>query len=220
MSSVLTDRVVVVTGAGGRLGRVLVRALAASGARVAALDRMEVADLPDGARGWAVDVTDEASVTDAFGAIEADMGTPWAFVHTVGMWDGSPLAETSLDQWTRVLDLNLTSAFLCVREAVRHMADKGRIVAIASRQGADAAPAEQAAYAASKAGVIRLIEATANEHPSIAAVAVAPSMILFGGEEADASGVSVDAIADLCVRLCGDAGPVHTGTTLRAYGSG
>ncbi|MEL6614463.1 MAG: SDR family oxidoreductase, partial [Bacteroidota bacterium] len=190
-----------------------------SGARVAALDRSAPSDLPGGARGFGADVTDEASIAEAFVAVASEMGTPWGLIHTVGMWDGGPLAETELSVWRQVMDLNLTSAFLCVREAVRRM-DAGRIVAIASRQGADRAPEQQAAYAASKAGVVRLVEATAAEHGSISTVAVAPSMILFGGEEPGTAGVTAEAVADLCVRLCGDAGPVHTGATLRAYGDG
>ncbi|OZC03005.1 SDR family NAD(P)-dependent oxidoreductase [Rubricoccus marinus] len=219
MSDSLSGRIVIVTGAGGRLGSVVVRHLAAAGARVAALDRTAPEALPDGARGWATDVTDERAVQDAFDAVGSEMGPVWGLVHTVGMWDGAPLAETTLEAWERVMRLNLTSAFLCAREAARRM-DGGRIVAIASRQGADAAPAQQAAYAASKAGVIRLVEATAAEHPEIAAVAVAPSMILFGGEDSNASGVSAEALAELCTRLCGDAGPVHSGSVLRAYGNG
>ena len=219
MASELTDRIVVVTGAGGRLGRVVVRQLATAGARVAALDLDAPEALPEGARGFACDVTDEAAVGRAFDAVVSEMGTPWALVHTVGMWDGAPLAETGLDAWNRVMALNLTSAFLCIREAVRRM-DEGRIVAIASRQGADRAPSQQAAYGASKAGVVRLIEATSAEYDGIAAVAVAPSTILFGGEDAGASGVRAEAVADLCVRLCGAAGAVHDGTVLRAYGDG
>ena len=212
----LADRIVIVTGASGRLGRVVVDRLAASGARVAALDLDAPANLPDGARGWAADATDEHAVARAFEAVAEKMGAPWALVHTVGTWDGGPLAQTEVGAWRRVMDLNLTSAFVCVREAVRRGA--GRVVCVASRQGADRAPAEQAAYAASKAGVIRLVEATAAEHPETGAVAVAPSMILFGGESG--AGVSAEAVAELCVRLCGEAGAVHAGATLRAYGNG
>ena len=219
MTADLTDRVVLVTGAAGRLGRVVVQRLAAAGARVAALDLGAPDDLPIGARGFAADATDEGSVAEAFTAVARDLGAPWALVHTVGTWDGGPLAETDLAAWRRVMDLNLTSAFVCVREAVRRM-EAGRVVCVASRQGADRAPAQQAAYAASKAGVVRLVEATAAEHPGIGATAVAPSMILFGGEEPGTAGVAAEAVADLCVYLCGAGGAVHAGSTLRAYGDG
>ena len=76
------------------------------------------------------------------------------------MWDGSPLAETTLETWNQVMTLNLTSAFLVVREAVRKISD-GRIVTIASRQGADAAPAQQAAYAASKGAMVQFTKSLA-----------------------------------------------------------
>ena len=212
----LSRHTVLVTGASGRLGSVLVQSLLDGGARVAALDR--TADAPDGALAIAADVLDEAAVGDAFARAEAELGTPTAVVHTVGTWDGAPLAETDLDAWNRVLALNLTSAFLVFREAARRLGPDGVIVGIASGQGADRAPAEQAAYAASKAGVVRLVEATAAEAGAPHAVAVAPSTILFGDESADAKGVSVGAVADLCVRLCAD-GALHDGATLRIYGS-
>lgn len=215
----LTDRLILVAGASGRLGRVVVRHLTEAGATIAALDRSEPDDLPSGVRFYGTDLTDEQEVTRTFESIGTDLGTPWGLIHTVGMWDGGPLGETSLDAWRRMMDVNLTSAFLSIRAFVRHTTE-GRIVGIASRQGADRAPEQQAAYAASKAGVIRLLEATSAEQPGLACVAIAPSTILFGDEGTDARGVPVEAIADLCSRLCGDAGAVHDGAVLRAYGDG
>ncbi|MEM6327569.1 MAG: SDR family oxidoreductase [Bacteroidota bacterium] len=215
----LSTRPVIVTGAGGRLGRVLVRHLTEAGAPVAALDHAEPADFPAGVRSWQADVTDGANVARVFDAVVDALGTPWALIHTVGTWDGGPLATTSREGWDHVLNLNLTSAFLCVRAFARRATD-GRIVGIASRQGADRGPAQQAAYAASKAGVIRLLEATSAEHDNLACVSVAPSMILFGTEAEGTPGVSAEAIAALCVQLCGDAGAVHDGAVLRAYGTG
>lgn len=219
MTSDLQGRIVLVTGASGRLGRVVVHALAGTGARVVAIDRQPYEGDAPVALAITADVTNEADVAAAFARVTNELGTPWGVIHTVGMWDGGPLAKTPLDGWRQVLDLNLTSAFLCVREAARTMAH-GRVVGIASRQGADRAPAQQAAYAASKAGLIRLIEAASAEHDDLACVAVAPSMILFGDEPEGTAGVPAEAIADLCVRLCGDAGAVHDGTVLRAYGDG
>lgn len=217
----LTGHLVVVTGAAGRLGAVVVRQLAAAGARVAALDR----DVPeDGDLALVGDATDERSMAAAFDRVEQEMGTPQAVVHTVGMWGGGPLAETELSAWQTVLDVNLTSAFLVFREAARRMLRAGaggQLVGIASGQGVDRGVAQQAAYSASKAGVLRLVEAAAAEYrdAGISASAVAPSLILFGDEGEDARGVDVEEVAQLCVTLCGPAGTVHNGSVLRAYGS-
>lgn len=217
----LTDHVVVVTGAAGRLGRVVVRQLAAAGARVAALDR----EAPGGgALAVTADATDEGSTAAAFSRVEAELGAPRAVVHTVGMWDGGPLAETTLTAWRTVLDVNLTSAFVVFREAARRMlrsGTEGQLVGVASGQGVDRGVAQQAAYSASKAGVLRLVESAAAEYrdAGVTAAAVAPSLILFGDEEPDARGVAVEEVAALCVALCGPAGPVHNGSVLRAYGS-
>ena len=217
----LTDRVVAVTGAAGRLGRIVARQLEAAGARVAGLDR----DAHDvGALALTADVIDEDATERAFDRVVEELGAPHAVVHTVGMWDGSPLVDTSLQAWRTVLDVNLTSAFLVFRAAVRRMraaAISGQLVGIASGQGVDKGVAEQAAYSAAKAGVVRLVEATAAEFrdAGITATAVAPSMILFGDEPPEARGVEVAEVARLCVTLCGPAGTVHNGSVMRAYGS-
>ena len=218
----LTARTVVVTGAAGRLGRVVVDQLGDAGARVAALDRV-----PDGAAGDLVlqaDVTDERSTAAAFDEAERRLGTPDAVVHAVGMWDGGPFAETTVEAWRTVLDVNLTSAFVVFREGVRRMLAAGvggHLVGVASGQGVDRGVAEQAAYSASKAGVLRLVESVAAEHrdADISATAVAPSLILFGDEDEDARGVDVAEVAGLCVTLCGPAGTIHNGSVMRAYGS-
>ncbi|HYE97217.1 MAG TPA: SDR family NAD(P)-dependent oxidoreductase [Rubricoccaceae bacterium] len=218
----LGGKVVVVTGAGGRLGRVLVRQLLEVGARVAGLDLVPASDLPEGALALGADLGSEDEVVDAFARIGRSLGPADALVHTVGMWAGKPLARTSFDDWETMLHVNLTSAFLCFREAARAMQGRGgRLVGIASRQGADRGAAEQAAYSASKAGVMRLVEAVAAEYDGtrITAAAVAPSTILFGGEGDDAKGVSVEDVAALCVYLCGPGGAVHNGAVLRAYGT-
>ena len=218
----LTDRTVVVTGAAGRLGRVVVDQLGDAGARVAALDRVT-----GGAAGDLVlqaNVTDERSTAEAFDAVERGLGVPDAVVHAVGTWDGGPFAETTVEAWRRVLDVNLTSAFVVFREGVRRMLAAGaggHLVGVASGQGVDRGVAEQAAYSASKAGVLRLVESVAAEHrdAEISATAVAPSLILFGDEDADARGVDVAEVAGLCVTLCGPAGTIHNGSVMRAYGS-
>ena len=223
METNMSSRIVVVTGARGRLGRLVSERLLQSGAAVAALDVVPPDDLPAGAIPIGADLADEGDVAEAFTRIEDDLGAPTGLVHTVGMWDGAPLTATTLDAWERVLRVNLTSTFLCFREAARAMrraGSGGRLVAIASRQGVERGPAEQGGYAASKAGVMRLVEAAAAEYASegITACAIAPSMILFGDEDHGTRGVPASAIVDLCIYLCGDGGLVHNGSVLRAYG--
>ena len=220
MTTDLSDKTIILTGALGRLGRILTRRLLDDGATVAGLDANAAdpgAD-SDRLRLFEADLTTEEGVADAFEQIADEVGAVDGLIHTVGMWDGQPFAETSLEDWETMLRVNLTSAFLCFRAAVRQMQASGaggRLVAIASRQGADGGVAEQAAYSASKAGVVRLVEAVAAEvaGTGITAAAVAPSTILFGG---DGNGVPAEQVAALCAYLCSDEGAAHNGTVLRA----
>ncbi len=164
------------------------------------------------------DVTDERSMTDVFQEIRDELGGLDAVIHTVGMWGQEALVETRLASWEKMLSVNLTSAFLCFREAVRHMEDGGTLIAISSRQGADRAVAGQAAYSAAKAGIIRLVEAVADEQASrgITTHAIGPSTILF---DEDGDGVRASELVSLAAYLI-DHGASLNGATVRAYGSG
>lgn len=220
----LTGKVIVVTGADGRLGQQVVQLLARHGATLAAvvLKEEDAARIPfpADAEGWAFpcDVTDEQDVARCFEGINRQFGGLDVLVHTVGGWAASDLQETDLAEWNRLLLLNLTSTFLCFREASRYMTGrKGRLIAIASSQGADRGVAGQAAYSASKAGVIRLVEATAAEFQGhVTAHAIAPSTLVGPGEPG--GGVRASEVAELCLYLCGSGGDALNGSTLRAYG--
>ena len=214
---------VVVSGAAGRLGRVVAAKFVSLGHRVIGIDSNAEKAGVDPC--YAADLTDEASVEDVFARILSEHGGLDVFVHTVGMWDGQPTRGLSFDRWKTVMDVNLTTTFLTFREALR-LAEKQRrggqmrLVAFASGQGADRGAGEQAPYSAAKAGVIRLVESIASEYPdnSVTTHAIAPSMILFDGMQ-DEEGISVHDLANLCVVLAGNAGEAMTGTTIRAYGT-
>lgn len=223
----LTGKVVVVTGAGGRLGSRLVHRFADQGATIAAIVRNEqqARDIPfpQHAEGWAfpADVTNEKVVQTTFRQIAEQFGRIDVLIHAVGMWKSTPMHETSLEEWDRITSVNLRSAFLCFREAIQVMRvrEGGRIIGFSSFQGLEKGRAGQAAYGASKAGVIRLVEAVASEYrdQGITAYAIAPSTILFQGKT-EQEGVSVDHVVDLCLYLCTPPAEALSGSTLRADG--
>lgn len=227
----LQHKIVVVTGASGRFGQQVVTRFARAGAVIAAVVRREEdaqrIPFPEDGEGWAfpADVTDEASVQACFEQIGSQFGRIDVLIHAVGTWEARPLLETSLAAWEHILRVNLTSAFLCFREAARWMQGQGgRLIGFASGQGADLAPPQQGAYAAAKAGLLRLVEATAAElaataHGGITAHAIVPSTILIDHDGSQA-GVRADDLVELCVYLCSPAGAAHNGAALRAYGTG
>lgn len=217
----LDQKVVVVTGSGGRLGGVVGQKLLDAGATVVGLDARPSDEVPDGVHSFVADLTNEMAVVDVFEQIRVEVGPVDGLIHTVGMWGGAPFVETEMATWETMLAVNLTSTFLTFREAAKQMKERGgHLVAITSMQGADRAVAEQGPYSVTKAGVVRLVEAVAAEHDGlITAAAVAPSMILFGGEEPGTKGIPVAEIADLCVTLASDVGASHNGSVVRAYGT-
>jgi NAD(P)-dependent dehydrogenase (short-subunit alcohol dehydrogenase family) len=222
----LQNRVVVVTGGAGRLGRRVVNRFERAGATPVAVDvsddALREAPLPDDAPTLTADLTSEDDVERCFAEVADRFDRLDALVHTVGTWNGQPFLETTLGDWERMMRLNLHSAFLCFREAARVASqDEGspaRLIGITSGQGADRGQARQAAYSASKAGVVRLVEAVADEFEpqALTAHAIAPSTLLF---DDDGEGVPAERVADLCAYLCAEAGDALNGGVLRTYGS-
>ena len=174
----LDGRHVVVTGASGGLGRAVVDALVAAGAtcHLPHLEPDRPAPRPGVHDTAGVDLTDEAAVARWYAALPA----PWASVHLAGGFLWAPVVDTTLAQLRAQLDINLVSAFLCAREAVRRMraAGGGRIVNVASR--AALVPAGGlVAYTAAKAAVVGLTQSLAAEvaDDGILVNAIAPSLI-------------------------------------------
>ena len=207
----LQDKTVVITGAGGRLGQRLVARFEEIGAHVVSVGRADTTQLT-------LDLTKEAEVRDAFARIKHQYDRIDALVHAVGMWSEWPLLDTRLEDWEHMMRVNLTSSFLCFREAARQMLPAGgTLIGICARSGLEAAVARGGAYAASKAGLLRLVEAVAAEYPVLRTYALAPSIIRYGKNTG--TGVHADDLTELAIQLCSESAAALSGTALQAYGN-
>ena len=161
----LAGQVAVVTGGAGGIGRAFAESAAAEGIRVCCWDLTG----PPPASGYEaeikVDVVSEKSVEAAIERTMEEFGRLDILVNSAGIT--GPVMETAeyaFADWQRVLAINLTGTFLCSRAAIRVMKqrDYGRIVNVASIAGKEGNP-YQAAYTASKAGVIGLTKTIGKE---------------------------------------------------------
>jgi len=160
MSS-LSGRVALVTGANSGIGAATGRLLADQGALVSWTD-VTMSDVrpPDRLR---LDVRDETEWEAAVSTVLERRGCLDILVHAAGVSAGAPLADTTLDEWRRVLSTNLDGTFLALKHGIRAMrASGGAIVVIGSASGIRPA-AGAAAYSTSKAAVSMLARAAAKE---------------------------------------------------------
>ncbi|MBR23330.1 MAG: hypothetical protein CMF57_12985 [Leifsonia sp.] len=175
----LADRIMVVTGGGSGIGAETVRALAAEGANTVSLDLdAERANASDPTLGLACDVTVEDSVSAAFDEVCSRFGAVHGAVLNAGISCEVPLVDTTLEQWNRVIGVNLTGSFLVAKHAVSRMSTGGALVFHASMSGL-VATADEPAYCASKAGVLGLSRAIAVDYASrgIRSNAVCPGVV-------------------------------------------
>ncbi len=177
---------VLLTGGTGGLGLGVMRVLLAQGAKVTAPYRSERSLEPLKAsftaaeiksiRWVSADLGDEESVQQLLDRMERVE----ALIHTVGGFSMGKTHEYSFDAWKKDIDLNLNMAFLVCKHSLRRMLEQGygRIVTVASR-GAVQPGGQLAAYCASKAGVVALTQAIADETKgtNITANVVLPSVI-------------------------------------------
>ena len=171
-------RSVLVTGGNRGIGLAIARAFVEAGDQVAVTSRSGAA--PDGLFAVACDVTDTASVDAAFTAVEAEHGPVEVLVANAGITHDTLLLRMSEDDWTSVLDTNLTGAFRVAKRASKSMlrARKGRLIFVSSVVGLSGS-AGQANYAASKAGLVGLARSLARElgSRSITANVIAPGFV-------------------------------------------
>jgi NAD(P)-dependent dehydrogenase (short-subunit alcohol dehydrogenase family) len=220
MNASLDNRIVVVTGASGALGRAVCRRLAEAGATVAGIDRS-----PDATAGVVgADLGDARDAARAVAGIESRHGRIDALINVAGGFDMAP--ATAPEPWDALWKMNLLTALHATRAVLPAMTARGAgaIVSIAAR--VEPARAQMAAYAASKSAVIRLTEALAEEvkDRGVRVNCVMPSILDTPANrrampDADfARWVAPEALADVLVFLCSDAARAITGAAIPVYG--
>ncbi|CAN5346849.1 SDR family oxidoreductase [soil metagenome] len=180
------DKVAIVTGAGAGIGRATAERLVGEGARVAVVDRdrdaaEEVADgLGDRAFAVVADLEDADQVASMVAAAAAEFGRVDVLVNNAGIAVGGSVTSLELDDWTRVVNVNLRSIWLAMKHAMPHLAARGgAIVNMASVQGLMGFPG-WAGYAATKGGILALTRQAAVEYAKdgVRVNSVAPGTIM------------------------------------------
>ncbi|GAA4033823.1 beta-ketoacyl-ACP reductase [Arthrobacter methylotrophus] len=184
MTNVVTDqpgaRSVLITGGNRGIGLAIAKSFLANGDKVAVTYRSET-ELPEGILGVQADVTDAASIDAAFKEVEAAHGPVEVLVPNAGITKDTLLMRMTEDDFTSVLDANLTGAFRVIQRATKGMMKlrKGRIVMISSVSGIYGAPG-QVNYSASKAGMIGIARSITRELGArgITANVIMPGVVL------------------------------------------
>ena len=165
----LTNRVAVVTGGGQGFGLAMVKRFSQSGAKVVIWDKdkklIDSLDLPDNISSIQTDVTSYESIENSVQETLNKHNTIDILINNAGI--AGPSFKTwdyPLDQWQKVIDIDLTGVFYCCRAIAPHMIknDYGRIVNIASIAGKEGNP-NAMPYSAAKAGVIALTKSLGKE---------------------------------------------------------
>jgi NAD(P)-dependent dehydrogenase (short-subunit alcohol dehydrogenase family) len=242
----LTGRIALVTGAGSGLGRSFAMVLAQAGARVAVAGRRadkldatvaEIRSRGGTAEACVMDVTEPAAVGSSFDAIEQRLGAVEILVNNAGISRVGLLADASEEDWSAVIDTNLTAVHRVAREAARRLQAAGRpgtVINIASILGLRV-HAGLGAYAAAKAAVVHLTKVQALEwaRSGIRANAIAPGYfeteMNAGYFDTDAGRAmtkriplrrigNIDELAGALLLLASDASSYMTGSVLTVDG--
>jgi len=219
----------VILGATGGLGAAVVDAFATRGDRIIAVARSIAgvselaAKYPGRVTGDTANLTSRQDVDDLWERIDR-VGVPRWVVNTTGGYRGGKVAETTPDDFTTMMDLNLGTAWWSCRAAARRM-QGGGIVNVSSRSALVAEPGA-AAYAIAKAGVIKLTEVLAAELKSsgvrvnvvVPAIIDTPENRKSLPEKAMQKAVAPAEIAAVILYLCSDAAAAITGAAVPVYG--
>lgn len=227
MTDATTDRVIAITGATGKLGRVVAARFAASGARIALLARSErdcvnVAEgLPGGVDrhgAFPVDLGSTESAAEVAAAVRAQLGPVSALLHLVGGYaSGTPFVDTTDDELKLLLDLNLWSTVHAVRAFLPDIAaaENGRIVTVSTFVAGAPTP-KHAAYAASKAAVEALTISVARDLAGTTGTANVVVIRSIGAEKP--TDQRPEEIAATMAWLCSAEGGAVNGQRINVFG--
>jgi NAD(P)-dependent dehydrogenase (short-subunit alcohol dehydrogenase family) len=224
------ERVAIVTGAGGELGRATAQKLAAAGFVVVGTDRnaQGLKELPGGIRSEVGDPTDPAVARSLVDRIAAEVGPPEVLVNTIGTYHLGDALSATPDDLRLMIDVNTGTALWLTQAVAPYMRERGSgaIVHVAARQGLEPT-AGMATYGVSKAALVHLTRLLDLElRPlGIRVNAVAPQLINTAENrqalppDVLAHAVSPEAIADVICSLVGDAATPVSGAVVPAYGA-
>jgi len=226
----MSERVAIVAGAGGELGRATAQKLAAAGFTTVGVDRNEQAlkELPDGIRREVADPADPAAARSVVDKIAAEAGPPEVLVNTIGAYRLGEALTATPDDLRLMIDVNVGPALWLTQAVVPHLRERGSgsIVHVAARPGLEPA-AGMAAYAISKAALVHLTRVLDLElRPlGIRVNAVAPQQLAtaktrpYLTPDALAHAAAPEAVADIIVYLVSDAAALVSGAVVPAYGA-
>jgi NAD(P)-dependent dehydrogenase (short-subunit alcohol dehydrogenase family) len=234
----LEGKVAVITGAGSGMGRAATEVFVREGAKVLAVDISgredeTAAAFGDGVVAQRCDMTDEAQVELAFTRALAEFGRVDAVLNSAGIAGATALAEVTMEEYDRMLDVDLRGVLLGTKHGIRTMVPTGGgvIVNWSSIGGLNASRMPTALYSAAKAGVIAVTKAAAVEYgvQGIRANVICPGFIeteMSGGKGAAERfpqivensalkrGGQPEEVAELASFLCSDRAGYITGATL------
>ncbi len=172
MSDRLSGKVVAITGGAAGIGFSTAKACAREGAKLALIDlkksdaEASAAKL-DGAKGYEGNVTEEAAMKAAFDVILVDFGQIDGLVNNAGIAGFGPVHEAKLEDWERIMAVNVTGTFLASKAALPAMLGRGQgsIVNFGSVAGMVGIPA-MAAYCAAKGAIVNLTRQMAADYSS------------------------------------------------------
>jgi 3-oxoacyl-[acyl-carrier protein] reductase len=169
----IEGKVIVVTGGVSGIGRVICEVMAMFGGRIAAIDINEEKEKAAGGSGpkregaaffCRGDVTDEGEIQRCMSEINSHFGGIDILVNNAGIASNSPFEVLTLDIWKRIIEVNLTGAFICTKAALPYLSVRGKGVIIMISSGSSfTGSGASACYAASKGGLNSFVRALSRE---------------------------------------------------------